>query len=356
MLENNWRDSDGISISKFFGEQLIAYLKDNELLSTQLKIISQNDLLIIPITEPTDLEVIKSKLNLVTQLKLVQIKFEIRNKKVGSIAEALIDKLPAELKRFQPTGFDQIGSIAVVDLKEEILNYKHIIGTAIIEFNQSVTTVFRKSNAVGGITRVRGLQLIAGPEIYETIHKEYGIKIFVNIRNIYFSPRLSTEHRRIAEQVNQKETVLDMFGAAAPFALHIATLQHATIYTLDINEFANEIILRSINLNPKLKGKIKIITGDAKIIVEEFIAKNLGFDRIIMNHPSGAWKFLQTADKLLKKGGIIHFYSFIEMEDHDIFCHKIIEQELQGYQITNITKIRQYSPHEYHTCITIKKL
>lgn len=356
MVESNWRESVGISVSKIFGEELIAYLKDNQLLSIQLKIINKDDLLIIPITETIDLELIKSKINLGTQLNLVQENFELRNKRAGSIAEALKGKIPTELIKFQPVAFDQIGSIAVVELKDEILEYKELIGKAIIEFNPSVSTVFRKSKAVSGVTRLRGLQLIAGLEEYETIHKEYGIKIFVNIRNIYFSPRLSTEHRRIAEQVKPDETVLDMFGAAAPFALHIASLQHAIIYTVDINEFANPIISQSINLNPKLKGKINIFTGDAKSISKQFIEENLLFDRIIMNHPSGAKEFIHTADKLVKRGGVIHFYSFIDIEDHDNLCQKIIKQEIQGYVITDITKVRQYSPHEHHTCITIKKL
>ncbi|MFV2014984.1 MAG: class I SAM-dependent methyltransferase family protein, partial [Candidatus Heimdallarchaeota archaeon] len=321
-----------------------------------LKIIKRDDSLVIPIIGKIDLAQIKSDLNMRTPLKLVHDQFEIRKKRYTSISEILKGKIPSELLEIQPVAFDQVGSIAVVDLKDGILEYKEIIGEAIIEFNPSVTTVFRKSKAVSGVKRLRGLELIAGTETYETVHKEYGIKIFVNVKDIYFSPRLSTEHRRIAEQVNQDDIVLDMFGAAGPFALHITSIRKAIVYTLDINEFAKEIVSKSINLNPNLKGEIRILSGDVIIIAQQLIHDNLEFDHVIMNHPSEATNYLYLADKLVKKGGFIHVYSFVQIKKHDDICHQIISQELQGYEIVNITNVRQYSPQQYHTCITIKKL
>ncbi|MHA2101555.1 MAG: class I SAM-dependent methyltransferase [Candidatus Kariarchaeaceae archaeon] len=355
MVKQIYEDSYGISVPKEYGEKILKYLKENEILALNLQILRDSDNLIIPVVKQPDLEKLQILFELQNSLRLVEQKFPYKKKRHSSIADALMGEIPPNLVEFQPVAFDQIGSIAVVDIKDEVLPYTEKIGTAIFNLHPSINAVYRKSKAVSGVTRLRGLELIAGSEVYETIHKEHGIKIFVDLRNIYFSPRLSTEHNRIANLVNENEVVFDMFGAAAPFALHISTLHNAKIFTLDINESAPKIIKKSIQLNPKLKGDIKILTGDANAVCSDLIKEGVQFDRIIMNHPSDSTRYLQLANKLLKKRGYIHFYSFVTIENHDDICSKIIKEELPGYQIVEIVRVRQYSPKESHTCITIRK-
>lgn len=349
-------EANALFILKEDAKLILKFLKDRDLISSHLKIDNTDTELIVPLEFKIDLNIIQLKSHLMRDIKQSKHKFRIKKLVMKSISDILSEVIPIKLLKFQPTAYDQIGSIAIIDLKNEIIEYKYNIGNAIMKLHPGTKSVFRKSKAVSGITRLRGLELIAGVLNYETVHREYGLNIFVNLEKVYFSPRLSTEHRRIAEMVGPNEIVLDMFGAAAPFGLHITQLQTAIVYTLDINENTTKIISKSLELNKRLKGEIVIHTGDAKNIVEKYLEQGLSFDRIIMNHPSNALKYLKDADKVLKKNGIIHMYSFIPMVNHDNLCKRVIMQELKDYQIFDIHKVRQYSPDEYHTCITIKKL
>lgn len=346
----------GLKFPKKISQTILNYLKGLDSLNTNLSIDKTQHDLIVPLIDQIDIEFIKRKFGLKDDIKLIQHNFKRKEIKYNSINEILQTIIPEKLMEFLSTSYDQIGTIAVIDLKDEISEYKQEIGKAIMQIHPSIQTVFRKSKAVGGTTRIRGLEHIYGQKNYETVHREYGLNIYVNLEKIYFSPRLSTEHRRIAEQVKSNECILDMFGAAAPFGLHITNLRNTIVHTLDINENAPEIISHSLELNKKLKGTILIHTGDAIEKVKEFHDQGLKFNRIIMNHPSNALKYLKYANSILKKDGIIHVYSFVQMENHDDVCKELILNELKGFEIRDIHKVRQYSPDEYHTCITIQKL
>ncbi len=346
----------GLKFPKNISQQILNYLKGLDSLNSQLSIDTTEKDLIVPLLVEIDTEYMKTKLDITGDIHLIQHKFNLKERKNNSINEILQPIIPEQLMPFLSTSYDQIGTIAIIDLKNEISEFKQEIGKAIMQIHPSIQTVFRKNKAVSGTTRIRGLELISGQLNYETIHREYGLNIYVNLKKVYFSPRLSTEHRRIAEQVKPDECILDMFGAAAPFGLHIANLQNTVVYTLDINENAPEIISKSLELNKKLKGKILIHTGDAIEKANEFHAQEISFNRIIMNHPSDALKYLKYANTILRKNGIIHVYSFVLMENHDNLCQELILNELIGFKILDIHKVRQYSPDQYHTCITIQKL
>lgn len=165
-----------------------------------------------------------------------------------------------------------------------------------------------KKSAVEGVTRTRKLELIAGEDIYETIHKEHGVRLKLDVKKVYFSPRLATERKRLAKQVKDGEIILDMFAGIGPFPILIAKEHEVDIYATDINKEAIKYMENNIEIN-KLKGKIRPILGDVnKIAEEKFIKENIRFDRIIMNLPGTAKDFLELAMTLVNNEGIIHYY------------------------------------------------
>ena len=87
------------------------------------------------------------------------------------------------------------------------------------------------------------------------------------MRKVYFSPRLATEREKITNQVNNGETIIDMFTGVGPFSIAIAHNKKVEIYAIDINPDAIHYLGKNIILN-KIQGKIIPILGDVKDVLK----------------------------------------------------------------------------------------
>ena len=249
--------------------------------------------------------------------------------KVKSYRDLLVNIIPEALIKQLPSSYDIIGDVAIIELKDELLPYAKLIGKAILGFHKHVRSVYLKASGVKGAFRLRELKLIAGVDKEYTIHKEYGVRFYVKFKNVYFSPRLAEEHRRIAEQCKDGEVVVDMFSGVGGFALHIACLRNCIVYAIDINPHAIECMIKSIKLNfRRLRGVIIPVNMD----VRDFARKMTGIaDRVIMDLPERAISFLKEACLLLRDEGIIHFYQFVDMDKVERLMRDIREV-LKGMQ------------------------
>jgi tRNA (guanine37-N1)-methyltransferase len=343
-------------IEKSQASVVINILKKADLIDANFRIANQEDSVIIPL----QVEKIDNPHEIISQyiadikFQAINYPFEPKTSLPNSFTELLKSKLPSNVHVDLPTSFDQIGNIAVIDIKDDMIKYKSEIGQAILTIHQSIQSVFRKSSKVNGEYRIRGIELIAGENNTITVHKEYGLSFKVDIAQVYFSPRLATEHRRIAQQVSPDEYVLDMFGGIAPFALHIAQLQPCNITTVDINPSATKLIAESLKLNKHLLGEIHCLEGDIDAIAQSFLEKNQLFDRIIMNHPSNAISYLSLARQLLVTGGLIHFYIFAPEATVAKDAQKLVQEFLPNSEVFDIHAVRQSSPSEFHYCITLR--
>jgi len=184
-----------------------------------------------------------------------------------------------------------------------------MIGEAILKTHKRVHTVLAKSSAVGGLYRLRKFEVIAGEDKRETIHSEHGCTYHVDLSKAYFSPRLSYEHDRVASQVRENETVVDMFSGVGPFSILIAKRhRNVRVYAIDVNPDAVHYLKTNITVN-RVKKRIVPILGDARQIVEQML-KGVA-DRVIMNLPEKALEYIDVACETIKaEGGIMHYYAF----------------------------------------------
>ena len=268
--------------------------------------------------------------------------FEIHTKGPKSLKDYLKDKIDDDKVDDIKKSFDIIGDIVILEIPEEYEEYKYIIGEAALKFTKR-STVFRKTSEIKGIIRTRELEHIAGEDVSETIHKEFGSRFQLDVRNVYFSPRLATERRRISEQVEDNEIIVDMFAGIGPFPISIAREHKVKIYAIDINPYAYKYIKKNIELN-KLKGNIIPLLGDVGEVLQGL---NIKADRIIMNLPGTAWNYLDTAVKSLKHGGVIHYYEFAS--EYQIPIDRIIETAYpRKVDILNSRKVKSKSPGVWH--------
>jgi len=221
----------------------------------------------------------------------------------------LLSSIPnKELEKIY-NSYDIIGDIAIIRLTENSKKYRKIIADGIMETHKNVKTVLAQTSPVCGDFRLRKLDFIAGEEKTETIHKEFGCILSVDVRKCYFSPRLLQERVRIADHVRKGEIVLNMFAGVGSFSVIIAKRSQARkIYSIDINPAAFRFMQKNAMAN-KVDGKIVPLLGDARKIIEERL--NNTVDRVLMALPQKALEYLPYALLALKrKGGWIHCYLF----------------------------------------------
>jgi tRNA (guanine37-N1)-methyltransferase len=236
--------------------------------------------------------------------------------------------------------YDQIGDIAIVG--EEI---KKTVAKELLHKN-NIKAVFRKKGIHHGEFRTQDLEWVAGEKRLQTTYKENGVFIKLNVMTSYFSARLGTERKRIADLVKDGEKVLVLFSGVAPYPLVIA--KHANpklIVAVEKNPIAHKFALA----NCKKKHNIALFNMDAK----NFTYKDK-FDRILMPLPKSSEDFLSVAKKLVKKGGIIHFYDFISEKDFPQDSIKKIENIFKNFKVLRSVKCGQYAPGKYRVCIDFR--
>ena len=352
------KKSPCLKIPKIQGEKAIIFSNKLSIIDKELEIQRNKDYIYIPLNrQPSKKEAEALKENFPEHEILVK-NFRERKKKAKTLEEILEDKLPPHLLASLPKSMDIVGDIAIIEIPPELEKYKETIGEAVLEANKNVSTVLAKASAVSGTYRLRELILIAGEPKTETIHKEYGCQYHVDLAKAYFSPRLSYEHHRVASQVKEGETVIDMFAGVGPFAVLIAkTHKKVKVYAIDINPHAIELLKKNVRLN-RVEGKVHPILGDAKKIVEEKLCDIA--DRVIMNLPEKALEYVGAACKALKPvGGVIHFYSFVDASQslEKVKSSFIEEVNSSGRKVEKILFsrfVRATAPYEWQAVLDAK--
>jgi len=178
-----------------------------------------------------------------------------------------------------------------------------------METHREVKSVWRQSSTVHGDYRLRSIEHVLGKKTTETVHREYGCIYKTDLKEAYFSPRLSYERIRIAKLVQAREVVLNMFAGVGCYS--IAIVKHSNplkVYSIDVNPHAVKYQHENVRLN-RAETKVLPIHGDAKTVIENRLQN--AADRVIMPLPEKAFDYLEYATLALKpRGGWIHYYSF----------------------------------------------
>ncbi len=264
------------------------------------------------------------------------------------LKEYLKGKLSAKDVEKVPRAFDQVGSIAVFSEFPKLSKAKEkIIGDAVIALNKPIETVVKKTSDHEGKYRTKKVKVIAGKNSKITEHKEYGVRVRLDIEKCYFSPRLGSERLRIAQQVKKGEKVLVLFSGIGIYPLVIAkNASPAKVVGVEWNPVAHKFGLENIRLNKV--SNIKLIKSD----VAKFRSKEK-FDRIVMMLPGGSEKYLKHIPNLIKPGGIVHFYDFQHEGEFDLAKDEV-KKVFPKAKIIAITKAGMYSPRKWRLCVDFK--
>jgi len=329
-----------LKVPKKSGEKIRKILINKNALDKSYKILRNGDFLLFPI---------KKKISIpnTSTVKNVKEKIPLR---ASSLKDALRGKLSDRELKISPRSFDVIGDIAILELPLELNRKEKLIARTLLGTFPSIKVVCKKKTKVDTEYRIPGIEIILGDRT-KTIHKEFGCLYKIDIKEAYFSPRLSNERMRIARQIKNNESVLVMFAGVGPYPISIAKKSKPKkVVAIELNPIAVKYMKENAKLN---KVDIEIIKGDVRTET-----KKLGkFDRIIMPLPKDAGNFLNVALGAIKNRGIIHFYDFSHSKEESISKVNEICKSL-GYKIKilNAVECGSYSPCLSRICVDFQIL
>ena len=262
------------------------------------------------------------------------------------LREALRKTLNKKELVLVPRAFDMVGAIAIFnEFPKELKKKEKIIAEKVMFLNPHIKTVAKKTGKYAGKYRTPKIAVIAGEKTKETLHKENGIRLRVNIETCYFSARTGSERLRVAQQVKKGDKVLVMFSGIAPFPCVIAKNSRPKIvYGIEANKQARNYGLENVKIN-KLTN-VKLIQGDVKKIIPKIKET---FDKILLPLPRKAEDYLDLALTKLKPKGKIYLYMFVS--EYDFGAVKKAYQ--RRFKKVNLIECGRYSPGVSRICLEL---
>ncbi|TFG28398.1 MAG: class I SAM-dependent methyltransferase family protein [Promethearchaeota archaeon] len=346
-----------------FLKLLKAYFKDIAIINKKFKVEQESNYILFPlIDDHIELRNLINKISNKIPFEIVQKQGILNSQfKPNTLYDFLKNELPDKFLDMIPHSYDQLGKVAILEFKKfkdlkkkDTTIIKKKIANAIINLNKNIESVFEKKSKIRGQHRLRELEFLYGVNNTETLYKENGCIFKLDIVKTFFTPRLIYERKRISDaNINENELIVDLFAGVGPFSIQIAKKNRVNIYSFDINPLAYKYLRENIKKN-HLKGKIFPYNFDVKSLLDpqnELRKKlNDSADRIIMNLPENAIKFIDVACVLMKRsGGILHIYQFCEQPNAIEKALENLTKTLKNLnwkvkEVLNSKIVKSYSP------------
>ena len=252
-----------------------------------------------------------------------------------------------------PSGFQKIGDIIILNLDESLLEYKKVIGEAVLGIF-GVRSVCNKFGEITGKFREPQIEVIAGDENTVTTHVEHGCKYRFDVRKVMFAKGNISERVRIAKQVKDGEIIVDMFAGLGYFTIPIGKLSKAEkIYSIELNPISFDFFKENLKINHI--HNVEAINGDNREIIDRLVEKGIRADRVLMGYLPPPKEFLPWAFKIIMKEGILHYEDFVvvgkEKEDIDRVLDdvRVVGKEF-GFDVKLLLakKVKSYGPKIDH--------
>eukprot|EP01105_Mastigella_eilhardi_P017971 TRINITY_DN4147_c0_g1_i1.p1 TRINITY_DN4147_c0_g1~~TRINITY_DN4147_c0_g1_i1.p1 ORF type:complete len:476 (+),score=137.76 TRINITY_DN4147_c0_g1_i1:18-1445(+) len=276
-------------------------------------------------------------------------------------AEQILRKLlPPEIKEI-PSSFEAVGTIAHVNLKDEQLPYRHLIGEAILAKNKQLKTVVNKLGTIDAKFRTFAMDVIAGENNFITDTSEGQCTFRMNYAEVYWNSRLQTEHARLVALFKPSDIICDVFAGIGPFALPAAK-RGCTVYANDLNPRSYYYLCENAKLN-KVARNVKAFNMDGRDFVRHVLNTGVKAHHFLMNLPASAVEFLDVFREFLPPSEHgeadllpvrVHCYTFSKAaspsQDALEQVHKLIPEPAMHDVL--VTDVRDVSPHKRMLCVS----
>ncbi len=241
-----------------------------------------------------------------------------------------------------PTGFEQIGHVIHLNLKEKHIPFGKLIGSVILDrLSPKIQTVVNKVGEVSGPYRTYDMEILAGKDETSVEVVEDGVSLHFDLSKVYWCTRLSGERSRLLqEEFKESQIIADAFCGVGALCVLAASKLGCTIYANDLNPDAVKALKESAKKNRnrlRIEGSkdndqssknssnmpsIHVQCGDAFDFIQ-----NLGSlpnlpHHVVMNYPLDSASFLgafrwwsASDDRLDSCPTTVHLYTFARGDD-----------------------------------------
>lgn len=290
----------------------------------------------------------KQLLKMYNQFGMTKIILKYDNWQSYDILRAI---LPKEIE--VPTSYSIIGHIVHLNLRDIHLPYKTIIGQVYLDTIPNVRTVLNKINIIHTTFRNFTLEILAGDKNTIATAKENGYIYELDFSQVYWNPRLSTEHKNLITFMKPNDVLYDVFAGVGPFAIP-AACKGIKVFANDLNPESYKWLQKNIITN-KVKTNIQSFNMDGRDFLKTIFKTDIlnrratnqsGIEHIIMNLPALAIEFLDVffdsfneneIKQICYQPPIIHLYCFVKTNKGENACklgQLLIEQKL-GCKLTS---------------------
>jgi tRNA G37 N-methylase Trm5 len=205
----------------------------------------------------------------------------ISMKKPTTLKEALNNILTEEEMSVLRRAYDIVGDIAILEIPDELIKKEKQIAEQVLHLHKNVNVIGKKAGIHGGEFRTQPIKILAGEKRKIALQKENNVSLELDVEKVYFSPRLSTERKRISELVKDGEDILVMFSGCAPYPCVLSKNTKArSIIGVEKNPDGHRFGIRNIGLN-KLHN-VTLLNGDVREIVPEINTRLIGLKSSIV--------------------------------------------------------------------------
>ena len=255
-----------------------------------------------------------------------------------------------------PGSYQLIGGIVLVKFSSVTAQADKVkIARGILESLKSVRSVY-ESRGISGEFREPDVIFLAGERNPTTLHKEHGISYMVDVSKVMFSKGNLFERQRVIGSIKPGETVVDMFSGIGYFSLGIAKFTDAAqVISIEKNPDSFSLLCRNIEIN-KITG-ITPVLGDCRDVSEMDDFRGIA-ERVMMGYLPGTSRFLTSAFRFIKEGGIIHYHDAVPEKDIWSGPEKEIRSHAasSGFEIEIIgkRKVKSFAPRKWHVAIDFR--
>ncbi len=236
------------------------------------------------------------------EVELINIEIDLEYDN-HSVDEVLRKYIPSELEI--QSAFEQVGTLAHLNLRAEYLPWKNIIGQVIMDKSSTnIKTVVNKIGTIETEFRTFPMEVLAGDasdEAFQVEVKEHGFTYELDFRHVYWNSRLSSEHQRlVATYFKKGQIIVDVMAGVGPFAIPAAH-KGCIVYANDLNPHSYQALMRNIPKN-KVQNRVHPFNLDGREFIRRAFRNpsqypnglSLLADHVVMNLPGTAIEFLDA--------------------------------------------------------------
>lgn len=335
----------GVKAPRALAEELRVVLARRRLLAKSLAILDEGDHIVIPLLSEPERETLERYSSSLTDADFPLRK--VRADPIDSIRSRV--HLPEELKVLLPEKWEQLGDVITMRLPKELDQYESQLAETYAEV-LGAKTVLRDVGGITGDQRRPVVRFLYGTDPV-AVHRENGILYKLDASKVMFSSGNVDERMRMATVRCDGETVVDMFAGIGYFSLPLAVHQNPKrVIACEVNDVSHAYLVENIRVNG-VEGKVEAILGDNRDLPGDAFA-----DRVVMGYVKWTHEFLQTAFRLLKSGGTLHYH---ETCPNELLPHRPVKRlrDAAGgrrVEVLRFKEVKSYSPGVSHVVVDAK--